>query len=92
MPSDDERDSEATKLKDREGFLSWKRTMRLVARGSSFISRAEAKGVGSGHAGQTLGIAGKCWQEPGQESISTTKNKYTPSGLCDLVVSVAQSL
>ena len=31
MPSDDERDSKATKLKDREGFLSWKRTMRLVA-------------------------------------------------------------
>ena len=31
MPSDDERDSKATKLKDRDGFFAWKRTMRLVA-------------------------------------------------------------
>ena len=31
MPSDDERDSRAAKLKDRGGFLAWKRTMRLVA-------------------------------------------------------------
>ena len=37
MPSDDERDSKATKLKDREGFLSWKRTMRLVAMGKGDI-------------------------------------------------------
>ena len=31
MPSDDERDSGKNKLKDREGFLAWKRNMRFVA-------------------------------------------------------------
>ena len=75
-----------------ERIFSFTSGLECDERGNSFISEADAKGVGSGHAGQTLGIAGKCWQEPGQESISTTKNKYTPFALCDLVVSVPQSL
>ena len=31
MPSDDERDTRTKNLTDRDGFVAWKRTMRLVA-------------------------------------------------------------
>ena len=31
MPSDDERESAKKNLKERDGFLAWKRNMRLVA-------------------------------------------------------------
>ena len=37
-------------------------------------------------------LLAKAGKNLAKKAITITKNKYTPSGLCDLVVSVAQSL
>ena len=89
MPSDDERDSKATKLKDREGFLSWKRTMRLVAmdKGDIFgiFDEDGTKGVYAAIPPGAGGAATKRkWSEVSMQLIGTIGKKIDNSNLQDI--------
>ena len=89
MPSDDERDSKATKLKDREGYLSWKRTMRLVAMDKGDIFGIfDEDGIKGVYAAIPPGAGGAAtkrkWSEVSMQLIGTIGKKIDNSTLQDI--------
>ena len=89
MPSDDERDSKATKLKDRDGFFAWKRTMRLVAMDKGDVYGIfDEDGTKGTDAAIPVGAGGAAtkrkWSEVSMQLIGTIGKKIDNSTLQDI--------
>ena len=89
MPSDDERDSKATKLKDRDGFFAWKRTMRLVAMDKGDVYGIfDEDGTKGTYAAIPVGAGGAAtkrkWSEVSMQLIGTIGKKIDNSTLQDI--------
>ena len=89
MPSDDERDSKATKLKDRDGFFAWKRTMRLVAMDKGDVYGIfDEDGTKGTYAAIPVGAGGAAtkrkWSEVSMQLIGTIGKKIDNPTLQDI--------